>query len=513
MLHRMPHKCLRRAISISVTAAAASLLLGCETTRPTAEFRQAADIVSERTGVTEIYDPEVEREIAGRVAGLLSNSVTIDQAVQIALLNNRQLHAAFLNIGVSKADLVQSGLLTNPNLSLAFRFPEGGGVTNITVNIAQQIVDLWQIPIRHQIADARLADSILSAADQAVRLAAAVRKQCHALLAAEQIVELTQQNRAAIERSMQVVEARYKAGEVGEFDLNLTRNNLIDVELSLMQSRGAAVLARSELAHTLGLSRWDTPWELRDQLPIGDTAGYRLDELIPFAMVERLDAQAAARRADAAAGELLRAHAGVFPNIALGFELERLERRTLPGRKLLADTARSSIAAGTLSAPSIDSRGQRRIEKSQIIDAILGPAVDLTLPIFDQNQAQVARARYELLTTRNDFEALLDTVAREVQDALDRARRARQMADYYAATAMPAAEQNVAFTRRAYEAGEVPVLALADAQEELLTRLQGQTAARRELAMALADLELAVGGRLPAPTPPSATTDDESKRE
>src|SRR5207237_5254301 len=108
----------------------------------------------------------------------------------------------------------------------------------------------------------------------------------------------------------------------------------------------------------------------------------------------RLAGQLASARIRAAEGQNLREYARVFPTISLGAELERLETRGVPGRKILADTARESVAAGKLTAPSIQSRAQRRHERSQIIDSIFGPSLTLTLPVWDQNQAQVAKARY-----------------------------------------------------------------------------------------------------------------------
>ena len=46
--------------------------------------------------------------------------LTGDSAVQIALLNNRALRATLEEIGISRADLIQAGLLRNPEFSAAF---------------------------------------------------------------------------------------------------------------------------------------------------------------------------------------------------------------------------------------------------------------------------------------------------------------------------------------------------------------------------------------------------------
>ncbi len=53
-----------------------------------------------------------------QVAELLAHPLSADDAVQIALLNNRLLQASFEELGISEADLVQSGRLPNPRFTL-----------------------------------------------------------------------------------------------------------------------------------------------------------------------------------------------------------------------------------------------------------------------------------------------------------------------------------------------------------------------------------------------------------
>jgi hypothetical protein len=59
-----------------------------------------------------------QAKVAAEVAALLAQPLSVDDAVQIALLNNRGLQASFEQLGVSEADLVQSGRLPNPRFDL-----------------------------------------------------------------------------------------------------------------------------------------------------------------------------------------------------------------------------------------------------------------------------------------------------------------------------------------------------------------------------------------------------------
>ena len=51
------------------------------------------------------------------MAELLAQPLSMDDAVQLALLNNRGLQAAFFELGIGEADLVQAGRLPNPGFS------------------------------------------------------------------------------------------------------------------------------------------------------------------------------------------------------------------------------------------------------------------------------------------------------------------------------------------------------------------------------------------------------------
>src|SRR5262249_42656777 len=159
-----------------------------------------------------------------------------------------------------------------------------------------------------------------------------------------------------------------------------------------------------------GLSRWPPTWDLVDSLPPPDAIGEDDMALMAFGLVERMDARAKEKQVAAAVGELKRQYLNVFPSVQIGAELEYLETPGVPGRTIPEDTLRSSIAAGQLTAPQIQSRAQRDLERRQIIDSIFGPAFQLTLPIWDQNQAQIAKAGYIVQQRRKEYESLLDLI-------------------------------------------------------------------------------------------------------
>ncbi|MFM9939392.1 MAG: hypothetical protein ACKVP7_07845, partial [Hyphomicrobiaceae bacterium] len=54
-----------------------------------------------------------------RVQALLKKQLTVEAAVQISLLNNRGLQAAYSELGISEAQMVEASLPPSPTLSLS----------------------------------------------------------------------------------------------------------------------------------------------------------------------------------------------------------------------------------------------------------------------------------------------------------------------------------------------------------------------------------------------------------
>lgn len=487
-------------------------LAGCVRIDPKPDYTRVGKVVGERSGFTEVYDPRGDEGVAGKVAELLRDGLTIDKAVRIALLSNPAFQAEFGALGASRADVVQSALFTNPSFSFGWQFSDAGGRSKLTAGLAQQIADLWQIPVRKKIAEAELERTLLGAARHGIELVAETRTRCYRLLALQRNEVMLQEGRALTERAVSLAQAQLAAGEVSQFDLNLARAALLDVDLELLALQRERRGAEIELARTLGLSRLPQAWTLADDLPAPQPDLPDDAELMAVALEQRLDARAALLAIGAAEDELTRQYLRVFPDLTLGLDFERPDQRALPGRKILADTVRSSIAAGKLTAPSIQSRGERRIEAAQIVDSLLGPSLTITLPLWDQNQAQIAKAGFALTQRRKELEDLLDSIAAEVQQAAATARNAQALVQVYEQQALPQAEENAAASLRLYENGEQSILIVLDSQGSLLRRRRSYVEARRDYAIALAALEQALAGRLaavpPPPTAPAVPGDD-----
>ena len=130
-----------------------------------------------------IRTPEQAEGARPRVKALLSPSLSADRAVQIALLNNRDLQAAYNALGLSEAALVQASLPPNPTFALeriaarAERSKSRGGSSLTSFQLAT-------LPARAEIAADRFRQAQFQAAAETLRIASEARRAFYRAVAA-----------------------------------------------------------------------------------------------------------------------------------------------------------------------------------------------------------------------------------------------------------------------------------------------------------------------------------------
>ncbi|HNQ22186.1 MAG TPA: TolC family protein [Phycisphaerae bacterium] len=424
---------------------------------------------------------------ATHVAELLEGGLTADEAVQVALLNNPRLQAAFQEIGVARADVVQSQLWRNPTLALGFRFPDGGGLANFEAGLAQSISEIWLLPPRRRAAQRELDRAVLEVARQAGAIALDTRAAYFAVLHAERDAELARQNVALTQELLELTQARQQAGAGGALDVNLSRGQHVEAELAVRQADLEVGRRRAELARLLGLTLPPGTVVLAETLRAPEGLTVTFEAALAAARESRLDLRAAAHVVAAAADHLVAEQRSLFRSVDVGVALEREERRSRGDRDLLADAFWASADAG---APTLPSLRPREREASGVT---LGPTVVLELPIFDQNQAQIARARSQYEQALWLQQALEVEVAQDVHAAVQRLLTTAERVRMYREDLLTVQDENLELARAAYQAGAATFLALLEARRSALTASAGYSAALYEAAVARVDLERAIG--------------------
>jgi outer membrane protein, heavy metal efflux system len=115
----------RRFPTVLAMAALGVFLSGCASVPPKGGFDEVQQGAAQRLGQKVQWNQgtEDDQAAAQAVQLLLQRPLTADDAVQIALLNNRRLQAVYEELGIAQANLVQAGLLKNPRFSGSYEPP------------------------------------------------------------------------------------------------------------------------------------------------------------------------------------------------------------------------------------------------------------------------------------------------------------------------------------------------------------------------------------------------------
>ena len=477
---------LRHAAAIC-SLVAASVATGCATVDPRADIERTGQHVEQAVGTAALYRPEDERIIEQRVASLMDEGLTAEEAVQIGLLNNPRLQAAILRVGISRADFVQSGLFTNPSVSFSLRWPDGGGLTNLQAGIAQNIAELWQLPHRKQAGEKDLNRAVLEVAREASVLALDARVAYWRAVRADRERDLARENLALAQKLIDVAISRRAAGAGSDVDVNLARSQHIDLEFKLRSTSLAAIEAHASLAKLVGLTTPPREIVLVDVLIEPSTWTLSPQAVIATAMENRLDVQATKMAVAAAQDRIAYEKSRFLRSLELSLSAERSARNSRGGRDWLAETAYSSAQSGQLTSPSLQPR------EEQSTDWVVGPEIGVELPIFDQNQAQIARAQYVHQQAVKMLDALERELTQDVHVAIERAKTAADNARFYTENGLPLREQGLTLAQGAYTAGRTTLLSVQEAQRLLLAARFGYVEAVTNHVLAIVELERVAG--------------------
>jgi cobalt-zinc-cadmium efflux system outer membrane protein len=434
------------------------VLAGCATVSLDAGFPDVSAMVEERAATRIVWNrgTEPDREVAERLGALLRKRLTAEDAVQVAMLNNRDLQALYADLGVAQADLVQAGLFRNPFLDAAALFPLSGARPDLQFNVVVSFLDVFYVPLRRRVAAARFEEAKLRVTGSVLDLAAQVRRVFYEHQANEQMLELRRTIAQALQASLEVSRRLHEVGNISDLDLARDRAVTEASRLALRAAEVAARQSRERLNELMGTWGDQTTWEIDGRLPD-----------IP---VEPLDV-------------------AQIEQVALGrsLDLSQARQRILTaGRQLGADRATALLPALELGAEAEREEGWK-----------VGPVLAVPLPVFDQGQARVGRAMAELRRAQLEHYGLAVRVRATARAVRDRMLGARDRALYYRDILLPLQERIVNEAQLQYNAMQVGIFQLLRDRERQVETGVAYVEALREYWLARADLMQIASGRLP----------------
>lgn len=189
------------------------------------------DVVAVRTEA----DAEAARSV---VARLLKRPLTAETAVQIALLNKRGLQAAYNELGIAEAVMVQQSLPPNPAFSIS-RIT-GSIETEIDRQIVADILALATLPARTEIASERFRQAQLSAALETLGVAAEARRNYYRAVAARELADFLAQANSAADAAAKLATQLGETGAMNKLDQAREQVFYADQTAQLASSRPAS---------------------------------------------------------------------------------------------------------------------------------------------------------------------------------------------------------------------------------------------------------------------------------
>jgi cobalt-zinc-cadmium efflux system outer membrane protein len=407
-------------------------LAGCRTLSPEGSFYEVADAVHVRLGSWDAGQ-HIDPSVRAAIDNLLAQPLTAETAVQIALLNNRDLQAVYAELGIAQANLVQAGLWKNPVIDGAVTFPtSGSGPTDYTFNIALQVIDILYIPLRQRVAASELEEAKLKVTAKVMSVAGETYLAFIDYLGQKQLAGVFAQAVESAKGAVETAKALRKAGNITAYDYEREVTQQVDMSIRLTAAQTAAAQARERANRLMGLTGSQTGWHSADRLP--EVAGREL----PTGDVETRVIQAS-------------------------IDLAAARQRIIT----LGQNYR--VAKATSLVPQLDAGSE--IERDEGENEA-GPSFEVELPLFDWGRARKASARMEILKAQDQFTALAVRAR-----SLGRAQRAkllsaRQTALYYANTVVPQTQRLLDEAERQHNAMQIGVFELLEAKRQQIKAAQ-----------------------------------------
>ena len=450
---------LGRFSALATLALGAILLAGCASLEDA--FEPVDAMVAERTGqqVEWLGITAQPDEVSRHIAELLEGTLTTDDAVRIALLNNRDLQARYAELGISRAELLEATLPANPQLSATWMHIPGGP-SLWEVELVFHVIDILMTPLRRSVAKDELEQTQLDMTAAVVDLIGDTRRAWYECVAAEQFLGLWQSVLLAAESSYEMSIRLREAGNISEWALVSDRALYEETKLNVSEAESAVVAARERLTRLMGLWGHATDWRAPRRLPDIPIEAVSLDDIERRAVERSLDLAMLWQAIESAAG-------------------------------------RRGITAVTGWLPELEAGiwGEQEADNGDT-DWITGPVFSFPVPLFDQGQPErliaemTVRRWWDLYTQRGvDVRSAARLLGHQLMAT-------RQRAIYNRDVLVPV---RVAATQHAqlhYNAMFIGVFRLLEEKRSEIAAGRRYVAAHRDYWLARANLEQLLMGRM-----------------
>ncbi|MEE9238577.1 MAG: TolC family protein [Thermodesulfobacteriota bacterium] len=392
-------------------------------------------------------------------------SLTIDQAVELALRENRNLMAARIQVEEARGRLVQAGLFPNPELESEFGFDSffaNEGERNFSAGISQPIPLSGRIGAQKRVAHVDIKRTFAGLANLERILVRDVRVTFIELLTIEEQLKLQETLISLNSELIKGIEIGIKEGLASKQDFNA-------VAIALQQARQEKeVLIAQRRSKVLQINKLLGKPPTLSFLPQGkleyEAAQVVGDYNVEMALAQRPDLKFTKLNIELARADLKLAKALRFEDLTAGIFYEN--------DRLILGTSQEEIT---------DS------------DQLIGFRLTIPLPFFDRKQGLIAEVRARERRAEERVRALELTISQEVSDALNRVSSLSALLETYKSGILKIAEDNVTLVETGFKQGLVGIVDVIQSRQQFAALTSSYINAVRDYEIAINDLQIAAG--------------------
>jgi len=402
-----------------------------------------------------------------RVQALLSEPLSEDTAVQIALLNNRGLQAAYNDLGISEAEYVQASLPPNPAIIVSRTFGTGS-FAEFGFQLIGNLLGMVTLPRKTEIAKREFEEARYRAIATTLSFSVDARRAYVRAVAAQQNLALLEQSRETADASARMMKQLGETGAANKLDQGRVAAFYAELSAQVAQARLRVHREREALNRILGLWGPDLEYKLPAKLPALPAAADSLADVEVEAMRRRVDL------------------------IILRYEIVTLAKSVgfVEATRYLSFL---ELGLGYRNEVETNDAGERTSKNRY------GFELGIVIPIFDTGQARVTTARETYMRAVNRLTERSINARSEARIAYSTYRASYDIARYYQTRIVPLRRQISAEVLLRYNGMLIDVFELLIDERERITANIASLDALRDYYLAVADLQAAliVGGTVP----------------
>jgi cobalt-zinc-cadmium efflux system outer membrane protein len=400
-------------------------------------------------------------------------SITLDEAIQMALQHNHNMLAARTTIQQSEAEETTANLRPNPTLFADWEYLPLGSPSKQNPSLYSGVSTNDYLKNNTE-ADMGLSYLIERGKKRQHRLQAAkdITAQTRSIVAdnerglsfntaslfvnvqlAESALELADKDLKSFQKTVDLGELRYNKGAISEDDYLKIKLQLLQFETDYQQAELAKIQALSDLRQLLGYESVSADYDVSGPFDYQPLKG-NLEDFQLKALQNRSDLRAALQGVTAAKSQ---------------YELQRAI-----GKQDVTVQGNYSHVNGINAANFLGS---------------------IPLPIFNRNQGEIARTRIAITQAQEQEKATNGQALTDVRDAYEGLRVSDRIVQLYRSGYLEVAQKDRDIAEYAYQRGAVSLLDFLDAERNYRATQLAYRQALASYLLALEQIRQAVGTR------------------